>query len=571
MCKLISTLIAKHFYYYEINFLQRLSLLLIGSFNTLIGQNLSGPDPVCPLNFYYFQIDNIPPNWTVKQIDWLSNSAFLGNNAHWEPQTHNGLANGKLKVKWGTTQAPQNEAEIRVEINYDYPTVDAKGNPITGNATKTMFRKVKLKGIPSAVGFKTPVLNIQKCCTNEIEYELEDVGDADTYLWTNNTGFTVVSGGTGSSKKIKLKPSADTGGKLKCRLSMSCSPSTYYREVEIDLTRYEASVSFLPEGSSGSNFNQTQGICAQRVYTYEIKEVCGATSYTWNFPPSWQTNPNPILKHKFWVSGKGTHKVTIKTANAPLDGDITVTAHFGGCSPVTAEPLPVVVLAGSPGLVDFANIANEYFHCGEWKFCDVAQLFVSMPPSDFIESYTWNIAPPWYFQSANGPVQTLTTNVANGGYPLSPQFVRVGNSSSQLSVYATNCKGNGPTTTIAVVPEDPAWCPGTPFWSPYPIGCECCQPGSGNPMPLKRAEQANSFSLYPNPSTGLFTISLPDGIGIAELVLTDMAGRVVYRQKLTAAISEVKTSALSDGLYQVQVIAAGKTFIEQLIIQGNGD
>ncbi len=60
-----------------------------------------------------------------------------------------------------------------------------------------------------------------------------------------------------------------------------------------------------------------------------------------------------------------------------------------------------------------------------------------------------------------------------------------------------------------------------------------------------------SISVYPNPTTGLANISSPEAI--KELVVTDLAGRVLLRQTPHQSSATLDTSPLSSGLYLLKV------------------
>lgn len=78
-----------------------------------------------------------------------------------------------------------------------------------------------------------------------------------------------------------------------------------------------------------------------------------------------------------------------------------------------------------------------------------------------------------------------------------------------------------------------------------------------NPEDPSGTEAINDFygklpiSVYPNPTTGLTNISSPEAI--KELVVTDLAGRVLLRQTPHQSSATLDTSPLSSGLYLLKV------------------
>lgn len=70
--------------------------------------------------------------------------------------------------------------------------------------------------------------------------------------------------------------------------------------------------------------------------------------------------------------------------------------------------------------------------------------------------------------------------------------------------------------------------------------------------------------LFPNPSTGEFTISGEFAKGNVEVL--DVAGKVVYSSEVAAG-STVKLNAVTSGMYTVKLSADGKTSIQKLTIK----
>jgi hypothetical protein len=382
----------------------------------LHAQSISGSENVCPLRQdqqsqpfpYTYSLTGLPQGIVIDKIIWYVEDLGLDGNINGVIGFNNGTTsynsgtNTSVDIVWGTAKAG---FDVQMDaIIYDH----------NNNATSVPVKIVSIRGIGngSISGKKNPT----KCCTEEITYTVTGVGVwANEFDWINIPAGWNVNGAI-DQPSLKVDPDKQTGGQLTCRVRMSCSDPSYYKDVTVNITRPDANIQFVQFDLAAGGYNQDDGICAKREYTYKINEVCGASHYTWNFPPSWQQNGaqigpgsgQGILPHVFYQSDPNLNEVTIKTSNAPLDGSVTVTAHFAGCASVTSDPLSVKVLKNPPSAVNFINTANEYFHCGEWKFCNVGELEVTNPPASFVESYTWNITSPWYFQTPTGAVQTLT-------------------------------------------------------------------------------------------------------------------------------------------------------------------
>jgi hypothetical protein len=79
-----------------------------------------------------------------------------------------------------------------------------------------------------------------------------------------------------------------------------------------------------------------------------------------------------------------------------------------------------------------------------------------------------------------------------------------------------------------------------------------------------------AWSAYPNPSSGHFTLHVPQLAGAeATLRLTDALGRVVRSQglQLSAAGNAISTVEMAPGLYQLQLVAGGTVLRRPLAVE----
>jgi hypothetical protein len=60
--------------------------------------------------------------------------------------------------------------------------------------------------------------------------------------------------------------------------------------------------------------------------------------------------------------------------------------------------------------------------------------------------------------------------------------------------------------------------------------------------------------VYPNPSSGLFTIKIPEGIGRANLVVTNINGQIIYKKEIHhSIIEEIDITNSASGRYNIDV------------------
>lgn len=74
----------------------------------------------------------------------------------------------------------------------------------------------------------------------------------------------------------------------------------------------------------------------------------------------------------------------------------------------------------------------------------------------------------------------------------------------------------------------------------------------------------NQITIYPNPSSGSFTIKLPDNVLGAQILVSDLTGRKILEQNQQAALSSVTLPVGSHGIYLVTV-SSGKTLVTKKI------
>jgi hypothetical protein len=85
--------------------------------------------------------------------------------------------------------------------------------------------------------------------------------------------------------------------------------------------------------------------------------------------------------------------------------------------------------------------------------------------------------------------------------------------------------------------------------------------------------QLLGLALYPNPTGGRTTVALRTGANLqdATLTVTDLTGRVMTRQSLSADTCEVRAevdmSGQPRGVYFVEVRAGGERLVKKLIVR----
>src|SRR5690606_18959708 len=82
---------------------------------------------------------------------------------------------------------------------------------------------------------------------------------------------------------------------------------------------------------------------------------------------------------------------------------------------------------------------------------------------------------------------------------------------------------------------------------------------------LGKDQAAWQTSVYPNPSTGSFIVTLPAGKTF-DLTVTDLTGRIVKQQTSQGKTTEANLTSMAKGVYLLKVVNEGNSAIHKLVI-----
>ncbi len=78
---------------------------------------------------------------------------------------------------------------------------------------------------------------------------------------------------------------------------------------------------------------------------------------------------------------------------------------------------------------------------------------------------------------------------------------------------------------------------------------------------------SDEFKVYPNPSSGNFTLVIPAEVKSADIQITDMLGNVVLYKNINSVKTEINISDKSKGIYFIKVISVDYSYTEKIIIK----
>jgi hypothetical protein len=121
-------------------------------------------------------------------------------------------------------------------------------------------------------------------------------------------------------------------------------------------------------------------------------------------------------------------------------------------------------------------------------------------------------------------------------------------------VYEANCSGNFSLYNTSTASGNPRQRITPPSSSQSP----------NRPESEDREETENMIKIFPNPTSGSFTIQC--GMLNAELKISDIAGRMVYSQRVNQK-SDIINQKLSPGIYFVELYDGIKYYTQKLVIE----
>lgn len=98
---------------------------------------------------------------------------------------------------------------------------------------------------------------------------------------------------------------------------------------------------------------------------------------------------------------------------------------------------------------------------------------------------------------------------------------------------------------------------------------EGCDLPTTNPLSIKNALQTNagSYTIYPNPNNGVFTIESDNLSNNNSIEVWNMLGQLVYHQATASKSTIIDMSAQSGGVYFVKILSEGKLVSTQKIVK----
>lgn len=235
-----------------------------------------------------------------------------------------------------------------------------------------------------------------------------------------------------------------------------------------------------------------------------------------------------------WMLGSN-----LSTAGWPACGEIDIMEHVGKeatkvhCALHTPASFGNTVNTGVKTIPTFSTDFHEYqlkWTAQKMEFSIDGQLYYTFNPP--VKN-----ASTWPFDKAH----FIIMNIAMGG-----------NWGSDVQL-ETNGLKNGIDPALTSVTMEVDWVRVYQTTTPT-------EEISGN------TDWPENLKMMPNPSSGIFTVAIPEGDS-AHFQLLDLNGGIVFEKKLTQKATELDFSALPKGTYFSQILIENKRFTGKVILQ----
>jgi D-alanyl-D-alanine carboxypeptidase len=278
----------------------------------------------------------------------------------------------------------------------------------------------------------------------------------------------------------------------------------------ITLLLYELLIKNLP-ACPGAITGATTVSQGQNSVTYSVPAIANATSYSWTLPPgvtgTSSTNSITVNFEEFAFSG------AIKVKGINNYGESAESSLRINVTHVLRDILPITNLSLPDGVTGCFNAIDTIIVAGEGITVD----FLYGSSATFIAGQSIRLMPGFHAHSGSWMDAYITTN-------------------------STFCDG----PTGAIVQNEPIL-------------------KSGDLVRESVVGNERQMKIFPNPNKGNFTVELIN-VDNGEIIVVDMLGSIVYRNKLTATgVNNIDLGRMANGLYVVK-ISDGKELLTKKVL-----
>lgn len=386
--------------------------------------------------------------------------------------------------------------------------------------------------------------DVTLCSGNNQTYSVANDPDATSYTWTLPSGFS----GTSTTNSISVT-AGTSGGTISVIANNTCGSSTI-RSVNVTIN----TVPSLPSVISG-----TATVCENTTTTYSVTNNPSATSYTWVLPSGWS----------------GTSTTNSIPATAGSDGGTISVVANNTCGGSQSQTMTVTVVNNVPNQPSVIT--------GDVTLCNGGNQTYSVATDPDAIDYTWTLPSGLTGTSTTGSI-SVTAGTGGGIISVTANNICGSSSAQTASITITTIDNtvsdNGNTLTANETGASYQWINCTDgldisgetnqSFTPTADGLYAVRIQKGtcsetsacitvNTLGLGMNDLVTGVSVFPNPAAEVITIRLSSltNIGLSTVQITDLAGRVVFSQKMKVEQGDntfvIDTNVLPQGLYNVNL------------------
>ncbi len=286
----------------------------------------------------------------------------------------------------------------------------------------------------------------------------------------------------------------------------------------------------------------------------------------------------PGVTYQWFKDGVAIANATSANYTANTAGSYTVTALTGACAS-QASAATVLTLTSTP-------IAPALTAAGPLAICPGSSL-------TFTASSVAGATFTWFKNNTVIPGATAITYSATtaGSYTVTASLNGCASPSSPPSIVTLKTAPATPTVTQAGMVLTSSSTTGNQWYKngvlisgavnrtftlnsngTYTVvvtgnGCSSAPSAAVNITSLGiKNDQQLKLAIYPNPSTGLVNLTLPES-QVYEITVADITGKVILNQKVNETKAQLNLNPASKGIYLLKISSQGATTIRKLIIE----
>jgi PKD repeat protein len=440
-----------------------------------------------------------------------------------------------------TVTAGQGTTSATVSFGSTSGSVSVTATNTCGTSSASS-QTITVNSIPAAPGTITGITTVCPNATGNT-YSIAAVAGATSYTWTLPFGATIVSGQGTTDVVVDF---GVTSGNIIVTATNSCGTSPMNNVV----------INVLPASEVPGTISGPTAVCANETgVVYTVPTVLGAIAYTWIAPIGGAI-----------VSGQGTNMVVIDFGTTTDEVQVTQTDACGTSLPslftvvVNVIPAaPVVSVLDKCGTSDLTATGSSLL----WSTTETTPVITVTTAGTYTVTQTVNgctssaasinsapfTVPTVTFAALNdvcinAPIVTLT-----GGSPVGGAYSGTAVAAGQFD---PSVAGFG-TFTIDYDYIDGNGCSGNATQN-ITVGCAGLDEKTGN-----------VFAIYPNPTSGQFTISSSLEL-ISEIKVYDETGRLIQVISKNENQVNIDLSTCADGIYSLEIETALGKSRERIIL-----